>query len=81
MENINIYDAKTNFSSLIEEIMSGKKKEIIICKYGKKVAKIVPYVEEKKTKRIGAAVGELPKIECDIKDEKIFGDIAKEFGY
>lgn len=38
---VNIYDAKTHFSRLIQEAAGGE--EIVIAKSGKPVAKLVPY--------------------------------------
>jgi len=38
---VNIYNAKTNLSKLIEKVQEGK--EVIIAKAGKPVAKIVSY--------------------------------------
>ena len=43
MEIINIHNAKTNLSKLVEQVLHGK--EVIIGRSGKPVAKIVPYEE------------------------------------
>ena len=48
-EVVNIHEAKTTLSKLIEAVQQGQ--EIIIGKAGKPVAKLVPYVEEKPKKR------------------------------
>ena len=40
-ETVNIYDAKTNLSSLVERAAAGE--EIVIAKAGKPKAKLVPY--------------------------------------
>jgi prevent-host-death family protein len=42
MRTVNIYDAKTHFSQLINQLISSEK-EIIISKAGKPVARLVPY--------------------------------------
>lgn len=78
---VNIYEAKTNFSKLIEAIERGEEKEIIVCRYGKKIAKIVPHTKDEKTKRLGAAKGKIPSLNVDLKDTSLFGDLSKEFGY
>lgn len=52
----NIYEAKTQFSKLIQLIMSKEEESIIICKNGEPVAEIIPF-QNKKNKRIGAAKG------------------------
>jgi prevent-host-death family protein len=49
-ETVNIYDAKTNLSKLVERAASGE--EIIIAKAGKPMARLVPYLSPRK-KRIG----------------------------
>lgn len=47
-QTVNIHEAKTHFSRLIEEVLHGK--EVIIGKAGKPVAKLVPF-EIKQTPR------------------------------
>lgn len=41
MITANIYEAKTNLSKLVERVLAGE--EIILCRAGKPVAKLVPY--------------------------------------
>jgi len=54
---VNIYEAKTKFSKLIKQAMSGE--EIIIAKSGKPVAKLIPF-GERATERIpGSAKGKI----------------------
>ncbi len=48
MYAVDIHDAKTRFSQLVEAIMRGE--EIVIAKAGKPVAKLVPFNEKKKRK-------------------------------
>lgn len=48
-DTINLYDAKTHLSQLVERAAAGE--EIVIAKAGKPKAKLVPY-EEPPTKRI-----------------------------
>lgn len=79
MCKVNVYDAKTNLSKYLEMIESGKEKEIVICRYGKKIAKIVLYDDDKKTKRIGAGKGLLKNMPFSLED--VEGEIAKSFGY
>ena len=40
MPQYNVHEAKTNLSQLLEEALNGK--EVILSKYGKPVARIVP---------------------------------------
>ena len=42
---VNIHEAKTHFSRLIERVMGGE--EVVIGKSGRPVARLVPYREEK----------------------------------
>ena len=57
-ELVNIHEAKTTLSKLIEAVQQGQ--EIIIGKAGKPVAKLVPYVEEKPKKRqLGGLEGQI----------------------
>lgn len=79
MCKVNIYDLKTNFSKYIELLEKGKEEEIIVSRYGKKVARITLYNEEKKTKRLGAALGKLEYMPFSLEDPD--DEIAKSFGY
>lgn len=56
-EAINIHEAKTHFSRLLERVNRGE--EIVIAKAGKPVARLVPY-DVKKSRRIpGTAKGQI----------------------
>lgn len=44
MKHISVFDAKTHFSGMITEVMENRE-EFIVTKRGKKVARILPYVE------------------------------------
>ncbi len=58
MQTVNIHEAKTHFSKLIEQIQRGE--EIVIAKAGVPVARLVPYVEHKSAIRPpGSMKGEL----------------------
>lgn len=50
-DTVNLYDAKTNLSRLVERAAGGE--EIIIAKAGKPRAKLVPYEEAPRKRRIG----------------------------
>ncbi|HEY8872686.1 MAG TPA: type II toxin-antitoxin system prevent-host-death family antitoxin, partial [Stellaceae bacterium] len=50
-ETVNLYDAKTNLSKLVERAASGE--EIIIAKAGKPKARLVPYQPQRKKRRLG----------------------------
>lgn len=42
---VNIHEAKTHFSRLVERVMRGE--EVVIGKAGRPVARLVPYVENR----------------------------------
>ena len=57
MLTVNIHEAKTNLSRLVEEVAAGK--EIIIAKAGKPMARLVPLAIAPKARRLGLFNGEL----------------------
>lgn len=60
METVNIHDAKTNLSKLLERVQKGE--NIIIGKAGKPIARLVPYVEQetvKEPRKFGLAKGQI----------------------
>jgi len=54
---VNINNAKTNFSKLVEEVMNGG--EVIIAKAGKPVAKLVSITLSKPKRKPGALKGKI----------------------
>ncbi len=58
MQNYNIYEAKTNFSKIINLVEHDE--EVLISKNGKIVAKIIPFVEKsKKNRTFGTLKGKI----------------------
>ena len=57
MNQINIHQAKTQFSRLVERVAGGE--EIIIAKSGKPVARLVPYAPKRAVRRPGAMRGKI----------------------
>lgn len=53
---VNIHEAKTNLSKLLERVQVGE--EVIIAKAGKPVAKLVPIRSERPRFKLGSAKGE-----------------------
>jgi prevent-host-death family protein len=53
---VNVHEAKTHFSKLLERVALGE--EVIIAKAGKPVAKLVAIPEERPRFRLGSAKGE-----------------------
>ena len=62
MQIVNIHQAKTQLSKLIEKVLS--KEEIIIARAGKPVAKLVPYEPDRQPRRGGEWRGRV-KIAAD----------------
>ena len=48
---VNIHEAKTHFSKLIDQALSGK--EVIIARAGKPLIRLVPYANEIQSRRGG----------------------------
>lgn len=57
MEIINIHQAKTNLSRLIEAVLNGE--EVIIAKAGKPKVKLVPFISKRKKRRGGQLKGKI----------------------
>lgn len=57
MQVINIHQAKTNLSKLIEKTLNGE--DIVIAKAGKPVAKLVAYKEKLKPRKPGLWKGKI----------------------
>lgn len=67
---INVHQAKTQLSKLLEEVSLGK--EVIIAKAGKPVAKLSAYKEEKKPRVPGLLKGKIfVSDDFDDEDEEI----------
>lgn len=62
---VNIHEAKTHFSRLVERVAGGE--EIVIAKAGKPVARLVPYTEASGPRAPGAWKGRV-KIAPDFED-------------
>ncbi len=57
MTSVNMLQAKSSLSRLVEEIEQGKEREIIIARNGRPAAKLVPLDEPIRGQRIGVAKG------------------------
>jgi prevent-host-death family protein len=72
MDPVNIHDAKTHFSRLIERVLLGE--EIVIAKAGRPVAKLVPITPETSDRRPGRAKGTFvvpPDFDAPLPDDVI----------
>ena len=72
---VNIYEAKSKFSKLINQAIAGE--EIIIARSGKPVAKLVPCEKPIRNRKPGSAKGKI--IIADDFDAPLPDDILKEF--
>lgn len=57
MQTVNIHEAKTNFSKLIDAVGQGE--EIVIAKAGKPTARLVPIGGQKPARKPGALKGKM----------------------
>ncbi|WP_126444374.1 type II toxin-antitoxin system Phd/YefM family antitoxin [Sulfuricystis multivorans] len=57
MQIVSLFDAKTHLSRLVDQIATGAQTEIIICRNGKPVARMLP-IQNDTSRRIGIARGE-----------------------
>ena len=54
---VNVFEAKTDFSKLIRLVESRREESITVARTGKPVARIVPYESAPVSRRIGIAKG------------------------
>jgi len=64
---LNLYEAKTNFSKIIQLIIDGKEDVVTVKKNGKPVAKLTPILD-KNSKRIGAAKKEMEGFDISMEE-------------
>jgi prevent-host-death family protein len=58
MTTVNIFEAKTNLSRLVEQVETGREKEIIIARNGRPVARLAPLETKGAGVHLGLAEGE-----------------------
>ena len=58
MTTVNMHEAKTKLSKLVEAIESGAESEVILARNGKPVARLVPIAQKPAKRRLGLARGE-----------------------
>lgn len=57
MQCVNMFEAKTNLSKLVEAIETGREDEVVIARNGRPVARLAPLAEKPLGKRLGVAKG------------------------
>jgi prevent-host-death family protein len=55
MSVVNVHEAKTHLSRLLERVSAGE--EIVIAKAGRPVAKLIPYLESEEPRKMGGWKG------------------------
>ena len=75
MGPVNIHDAKTHFSKLIERVQLGE--EVVIAKAGRPVARLVPIVPDARGRRPGSAKGRI--VVADDFDAPLPDDILRDW--
>ena len=78
LETVNMHEAKTHLSKLVERVEKGE--EIVISRAGKPAAKLVPVPQEKPGKRqLGGWEGKGFWMASDEEMAKVDKEIAEEF--
>jgi len=72
MRSVNMHQAKTHLSRLVEEASAGK--EVVIAKAGKPIARLVPAKGVKRRRKLGALAGKFtvpPDFDAPLPDEVV----------
>lgn len=75
MRQVNVHEAKTSLSRLLEEVEAGEK--VVIARAGEPVAVLVPYRTAAKKRRLGLFAGQVT-IHSDF--DELPPDMAAAFG-
>jgi prevent-host-death family protein len=75
MRQVNIHEAKTHLSKLLERVEAGER--VVIARAGEPVAVLAPYRETLRKRRLGAFAGQV-KIHADF--DELPPDMAAAFG-
>jgi prevent-host-death family protein len=80
MPTVNMLDAKTQLSRLVQQVESGEEAEIVIARNGRPVAKLVPVNARAKTpRRLGMLEGRYPSFTLE-EFNAADAEIARLFG-
>jgi prevent-host-death family protein len=78
VEQVNIHEAKTHFSKLVERVEAGD--EIVIARAGKPVAKLVPIEPRREPRKLGQLTGQIwVNVAPDWDSDETNEEIAKLF--
>ena len=78
MHSVNIFEAKTKLSKLLESIESGREQEVVIARNGKAVARLVSLKSSPVEKRIGVAKGKYQVPESIDADNEVIRKLFTE---
>jgi len=79
MPTVNMLEAKTSLSKLVEAVESGAETEIVIARNGKPAAKLVPLdAALGKKLRLGLAAGKYPPLDYE-KFQALDAEVARMF--
>ena len=76
VDPINIHEAKTHFSRLVERVEAGE--ELVIARAGRPVARLVPYLERREPRVPGALRGRI-RLAADWDSSSTNAEIAELF--
>jgi prevent-host-death family protein len=79
MPTVNMLEAKTQLSKLVEQVASGETREVIIARNGKPAARLVPLDQPKTKIKLGIAKGIYPPFDYDA-FQALDADVARLFG-
>lgn len=80
MATVNVFEAKSSLSKLIESIETGAEREVLIARHGHPVARLLPVNKQPIARRIGVAKGAfdvVPDAELDAEVARVFGSPAR----
>jgi prevent-host-death family protein len=75
MRQVNVHEAKTGLSKLLEDVEAGER--VVIARAGKPVAVLIPFKAAVKRRKLGQFAGQV-KIHDDF--DELPDDIAEAFG-
>lgn len=78
MDAINMHDAKSRLSALVDAVESGREAEIVIARNGKPAARLVPITaKQKKPIRFGLAAGryQVPDLDAWNRDDDLIAEL------
>ena len=66
MDAVNMHEAKTRLSALVEAVESGREAEVVIARNGKPAARLVPVeAASRPPRRLGLAKGKFPSLSLE----------------